>query len=718
MSRFSAALIVLLASLAADAQPFLGYATFDGTSNAFLKTSGPGPQPTGAATIEFWLRVTRANGPGEDCRSLLGKQWMQTYWLGVCRVNDQMTLRSYTRGSGSPISRGLLPLGSWVHVAVTTDGTRRRHYLGGELVGDEADGGPPTANTEPLQVGNDAAWVHIPDAEVDELRIWTVARTSAEIRGWMRSPMKGALPQPGLLALYPFDGDGSEVVAGNALSQGGPATAPIGSAFGGARSLFVPVVLKNQFSSELTVTNRGATAANVTLRYTATSGGGTGTTTFSLAPYHQRVFPDVLDYLRSQGLAISDSGTRLGTLRVSATGLSDADALATTVRTATDVANPAGRAGLAYAGIPVEKTLNETAWLAGLTFGTTTERTNLALQNAGAAADGSVTLRVSVFDAEGRAGAVQTVTLAEGGFVQFSSGDLGLVEGFRGSAKVERLAGTARFYAYAVLNDQANSDGSFITPVTSADLTSELPTIPSVVEAGAFRTEFWALNTTEADRTVSFRLRCGSCTPSNSYDSVIGPRKLFWVGDAVASLRYLGSPPSPIGAGTLTLGTAGVGPAYTAEGIALFARTSAVVPGSGKFGVAYPGVRPAQGAPIVAWVNALRKDATNRTNLAFANLGGIDDTPSSFRVEIFDGDAGIVAATVDTAVSGLVPGGFAQLSGVLNTLAPAVSNGFARITRLSGNNPFAVYAVVNDGANPGERTGDGAYVAMDVPFRN
>ena len=34
--------------------------------------------------------------------------------------------------------------------------------------------------------------------------------------------------------------------------------------------------------------------------------------------------------------------------------------------------------------------------------------------------------------------------------------------------------------------------------------------------------------------------------------------------------------------------------------------------------------------------------------------------------------------------------------------------------RTSGANPFIAYAVLNDGGEPGARTGDGAYVAMDA----
>jgi hypothetical protein len=33
------------------------------------------------------------------------------------------------------------------------------------------------------------------------------------------------------------------------------------------------------------------------------------------------------------------------------------------------------------------------------------------------------------------------------------------------------------------------------------------------------------------------------------------------------------------------------------------------------------------------------------------------------------------------------------------------------VTRIEGKNPFIAYAVLNDGGQPGERTGDGAFVA-------
>jgi hypothetical protein len=56
----------------------------------------------------------------------------------------------------------------------------------------------------------------------------------------------------------------------------------------------------------------------------------------------------------------------------------------------------------------------------------------------------------------------------------------------------------------------------------------------------------------------------------------------------------------------------------------------------------------------------------------------------------------------------LAPGQWAQPAGFF--AAASVSNGYVSATRLSGTAPWLLYGVVNDGGQPGQRTGDGAYV--------
>jgi hypothetical protein len=55
-----------------------------------------------------------------------------------------------------------------------------------------------------------------------------------------------------------------------------------------------------------------------------------------------------------------------------------------------------------------------------------------------------------------------------------------------------------------------------------------------------------------------------------------------------------------------------------------------------------------------------------------------------------------------------------QIGTILAQYAPGTTQGYARVTRTSGTNPFIVYAVINDGGQPGERSGDGAFISSSL----
>ena len=713
--------VLLLVSLSAArlaAQPYDGYAVFTRNGGMYFQAgSTTAAQPGDAGTWEFWVKLTAPLQSG-DYPSFVGKGYVTSYWIGATYVSStQARLRSYTRGVSSVYDAGTIPVGAWTHVAVTTDGVTRMHYINGVLSGTTPDSGPPTPSANPLEIGNDADWPnHQPAAQIDEVRVWTVARTATQIRSTMFAPVTRQLP--GLLSVFHLDGDAADSI-GSADATGVGATA-FGTTNTGTRTLFVPVVLKNQYSSEITFTNRGTTTANVSVQYAANSGGGSGTAAaFALPPGRQRVEVDAIGFLISQGLSIDTTGTALGTLRVTFTGLSSNDAASVTVRTATDTTNPVGRAGLSYAGIPVEKTFGSAVYLPALRFGASTVRTNLAVQNAGSAADGSVTLRVTLYDqAGGTFGVLPDITLPSGGFHQYSSGDMGFPEGFFGAAKVEPVSGTAHFYTYAVQNDQVNSDGSFILAVDPATATRSTVTVPSVVEAGTYRTELTVTNVGSTDRSVVATLLCSGCPPGAATGFVVPAKGQHFLDDFISIIRS-GYPsiPDPLGVGVVTISESGGGTEDTQDVVAV-ARTSSVVAGQGAFGVAYPAVRAAQGAPYTAWISAARQNTTNRTNLAFVNLGDLDSSTINIHLDIYDGNTGTLAQSVDDPqLAGIPAGGFVQINAFLSTYAPDVTNAYVKITRAAGVNGFAAYGVVNDGAVPGARTGDGAYVAMEVPYR-
>src|SRR5512135_688973 len=155
-------------------------------------------------------------------------------------------------------------------------------------------------------------------------------------------------------------------------------------------SRLVPIVLDvysgtAHFTTELSLTNAEPNAVNVTLRYTASLGSGSGTVPVSLAAGRQLDIPDVLAYLRANGLAIpsGSSGQQGGTLLVSFDNVSALELVSATARTttATGAPQPVGSAGLAYRGLnPTEQLSPGIPRIFGLRANAT-DRSNVAVFN-------------------------------------------------------------------------------------------------------------------------------------------------------------------------------------------------------------------------------------------------------------------------------------------------------------------------------------------------
>jgi hypothetical protein len=173
----------------------------------------------------------------------------------------------------------------------------------------------------------------------------------------------------------------------------------------------------------------------------------------------------------------------------------------------------------------------------------------------------------------------------------------------------------------------------------------------------------------------------------------------------VDALRAAGATLPPRGAtvvGALFLADA------SGDSGALLAAARVSSPGAGgRLGLFETAVPRSRAGTSAVWLDGLRQDAENRTNVAVVNAGGDGDV---FDVDIFDGDTGAAAATV-RGIAVLSARGFAQVDGILSRFAPGVTNAYARVRRASGESPFLSYAVVNDGASPGERSGDGALIS-------
>ncbi len=492
-----------------------------------------------------------------------------------------------------------------------------------------------------------------------------------------------------------------------------------------SRTLVVPIVLDAaggggaRYTTELTLGNHGKTSSLVTLSYVAAtralpSAAGTGSMTTALAPGEQRVIPDAVAFLRDAGgLAIPVSGDQGGTLRITFTGLSDARAATALARTTSAVCN--GSAGLAYPGVAVPAADAGPLVLFGLRD-TAADRTNLAVVNAGT--EGSATLRIVLVDGDPASGGatheVDLPALGPGDWYQVGREKLLAAAGFtQGWARVERIAGDAPFTAYAVFNDNGTNDGSFVPAVPAGRAAATL-TVPVLVESASYGSELILTNPTAEEATAILTWTeargpepgtGGSATVRLARNEQrILPEAVDWLRSQGIAIGARG----PTIAGTLDVsfvapsgspvaGLAGVRTA-TADGASCR---------GGSYGLFYPAIGSTEAAADEAWVVGLAQNGTTRANLAlFGTADGAGDLV--VRYEVLDGTTGQVAFASEPIP--LPPGAWTQVDGVLKGLA--VTSAQVRVSRVSGVGRFAAYGVLNDGALPGERTGDGSYVAM------
>jgi hypothetical protein len=99
----------------------------------------------------------------------------------------------------------------WFHLALTYDNDTLRLYENGSLIASHTVGAHAVINTaNPLMIGGNANNMNWWQGWIDEVSIWSVARTAAEIQNSYLTSLSGS--ENGLLAYWNFDaGSGASV---------------------------------------------------------------------------------------------------------------------------------------------------------------------------------------------------------------------------------------------------------------------------------------------------------------------------------------------------------------------------------------------------------------------------------------------------------------------------------------------------------------------------
>jgi hypothetical protein len=192
---------------AAHAQPSNGggYLHLDGVDDA---VSTPGDFVTQTLTIEAWVRPETLHPQWTAGIVTYGGEDSSSFDFGVGPPGDARLRFFINWNQGQQTIAGNQPLTMdvWQHVAVTYDGEVARLYINGQLDAEKVFDTEilPSGPNPLLAIGDDYPGVsEFLGAQIDEVRLWSVARSAAELQAAMDAPLGG--DEPGLLAYYNFD---------------------------------------------------------------------------------------------------------------------------------------------------------------------------------------------------------------------------------------------------------------------------------------------------------------------------------------------------------------------------------------------------------------------------------------------------------------------------------------------------------------------------------
>ncbi|WP_274475833.1 LamG-like jellyroll fold domain-containing protein [Mangrovimonas aestuarii] len=247
---------------------------FDGVDD-YVQTTCPGVANNGARTVEAWIKTTKNSNPSEGGSQSVIVDWGSTtngkrFTFNILWGN---AIRLEVAGAGL---NGTVAVndGNWHHVAVTFNpsGNTMSLYVDGVL---DTSGIMSTVNTGTatnVRIGSRIDNVNPFEGSIDEVRIWDVARTQAEIQADMNNELCDDTPNligyyklnegtadsdnTGVLTANDDSGDNNGTLNGFALTTGSTSNWTNGASVTAAASIDATV---SSDDSTLTANQTGAT---------------------------------------------------------------------------------------------------------------------------------------------------------------------------------------------------------------------------------------------------------------------------------------------------------------------------------------------------------------------------------------------------------------------------------------------------------------------------
>ncbi len=175
---------------------------------------------TNAITIEVWLKASSFYAENGYINSIIRKsinQGLENFFLRFRNVAGKPAVEmSIGYDIETMRAPGEFAVGTWYHLAGTFDGSTMTVLADGVSIRSNKVSGPPYIDKSDLFIGKgdpEFSFGEYFHGELDEIRIWNVARSPEEIKAAMSTPLTGK--EEGLVAYWNFDDGTAKDLSGH-----------------------------------------------------------------------------------------------------------------------------------------------------------------------------------------------------------------------------------------------------------------------------------------------------------------------------------------------------------------------------------------------------------------------------------------------------------------------------------------------------------------------
>jgi hypothetical protein len=162
--------------------------SFNGTSSRVTIPDALSLHLTTGMTLEAWVNPSAVSSAWRD----VIYKGDDNYYLSATSTKNSVPAGGGKLGSSTvteTYGTAALPVNTWTYLAVTYDGLALRLYVNGTQVSSVAHTGNIVTSTNPLQIGGDSIYGQYFKGMIDEVRVYNVALTTAQIQADMTKPL-------------------------------------------------------------------------------------------------------------------------------------------------------------------------------------------------------------------------------------------------------------------------------------------------------------------------------------------------------------------------------------------------------------------------------------------------------------------------------------------------------------------------------------------------